>query len=306
MLRRRLGLPVRSAARARSRSRIRPPRIRRERLAPDGQRDRIRRWRPLARSISRSRISSPRVSRRSPRSSRGCSTMIAHACRARDRRASAWRSWGAQMARPPCARSRSNGRLAWLIGYSRGRIHAAARDKLPLPAIPRGARPRSDRDRPVVRGRLRRRGNRRVSHAPAAPPVRRRAPAVGDCSAHSRSASSGLPVSRNGPWMLCVAARPGGRERHLLAADQAAAQSRGITDSSRRAAVLSIESMARRAATGMFTPLVGLYGQADVMLLCGAVGIGGFVLSAVARVRRADGVAAGSAAQHASAPVDRR
>jgi hypothetical protein len=72
--------------------------------------------------------------------------------------------------------------------------------------------------------------------------------------------------------------------------------------------VLSIESMARRAATGIFTPLVGLWGQADVMLLCGAVGIGGFVVLAVARVRRTEGVVtpAGSAAQHASAPVDRR
>ena len=58
---------------------------------------------------------------------------------------------------------------------------------------------------------------------------------------------------------------------------------REISDSSRRAAVLSIESMARRFATGIFSPLVGLYGQADVMLLCGAVGIGGFVVLALAR-----------------------
>ena len=50
-----------------------------------------------------------------------------------------------------------------------------------------------------------------------------------------------------------------------------------IADSSRRAAVLSVESMARRAAMGMFSPLVGLYGETDVMLLCGAVGLGGFV-----------------------------
>jgi hypothetical protein len=41
--------------------------------------------------------------------------------------------------------------------------------------------------------------------------------------------------------------------------------------------------MARRAATGVFAPLVGLYGQEDVMILCGAVGIGGFVLLAIAR-----------------------
>jgi len=43
--------------------------------------------------------------------------------------------------------------------------------------------------------------------------------------------------------------------------------------------------MARRAAMGVFAPLVGLYGQNDVMLLCGAVGIIGLVLLAFARVR---------------------
>ncbi len=58
-----------------------------------------------------------------------------------------------------------------------------------------------------------------------------------------------------------------------------------ITDSRRRAAVLSVDSMARRAALGLFAPLVGLYGEADVMLLCGAVGLGGFVLLAFARLR---------------------
>jgi MFS family permease len=59
---------------------------------------------------------------------------------------------------------------------------------------------------------------------------------------------------------------------------------REIADSSRRAAVLSVESMVRRAAMGLFAPLLGLHGQADVMLLCGAVGLGGMLLLAVARV----------------------
>jgi MFS family permease len=55
--------------------------------------------------------------------------------------------------------------------------------------------------------------------------------------------------------------------------------------SQNRAAVLSVESMARRAAIGVFAPFVGLYGQTDVMLLCGAVGLVGLVILAVARLR---------------------
>jgi predicted MFS family arabinose efflux permease len=58
-----------------------------------------------------------------------------------------------------------------------------------------------------------------------------------------------------------------------------------IADSRRRAAVLSVESMARRVAMGLFAPLVGLWGQDDVMILCGAVGLGGFALLAFARMR---------------------
>jgi MFS family permease len=55
--------------------------------------------------------------------------------------------------------------------------------------------------------------------------------------------------------------------------------------SENRAAVLSVESMGRRAAIGVFAPLVGLYGQQNVMLLCGAVGIAGLVILAFARLR---------------------
>jgi hypothetical protein len=43
--------------------------------------------------------------------------------------------------------------------------------------------------------------------------------------------------------------------------------------------------MGRRAAIGLFAPFVGLYGQTDVMLLCGAVGLAGLVLLAFARLR---------------------
>src|SRR5262249_19540480 len=81
---------------------------------------------------------------------------------------------------------------------------------------------------------------------------------------------------------------------------------REISDSSRRAAVLSIESMARRLATGLFSPLVGLYGESGVMLLCGAVGVGGLLVLTVVRVRQGTVAPSGSAAQHASARIDRR
>lgn len=94
----------------------------------------------------------------------------------------------------------------------------------------------------------------------------------------------GLAGAGRGPWMLAllvVQAIANGiyspLTKPLLNAE--------ITDSRRRAAVLSVDSMARRAAMGLFAPLVGLYGQADVMLLCGAVGIGGLVILAFARLR---------------------
>jgi hypothetical protein len=101
----------------------------------------------------------------------------------------------------------------------------------------------------------------------------------------------GLSGAGNGPWMLAlllVQAVANGvyspLTKPLLNAE--------IPDSSRRAAVLSIESMMRRAAMGVFSPLVGLFGESDVMALCGLVGIGGFVLLAVARTRRAEPTAA--------------
>ena len=59
---------------------------------------------------------------------------------------------------------------------------------------------------------------------------------------------------------------------------------REIADSQRRAAVLSVESMARRASLGLFAPLAGLYGQSHVMVLCGVVGLAGIVVLALVRV----------------------
>jgi hypothetical protein len=42
----------------------------------------------------------------------------------------------------------------------------------------------------------------------------------------------------------------------------------------------------------VFSPLVGLFGESDVMALCGLVGVGGFVLLAVVRVKRPEVVVA--------------
>ena len=94
----------------------------------------------------------------------------------------------------------------------------------------------------------------------------------------------GLAGASSGPWLLAllgVQAVANGiyspLTKPLINAE--------IADSRRRAAVLSVESMARRVAMGVFAPLVGLWGQSDVMVLCGAVGLGGFALLAFARLR---------------------
>lgn len=94
----------------------------------------------------------------------------------------------------------------------------------------------------------------------------------------------GLASAGSGPWMLgllLVQAVASGIYSPLTKP----LLNREIADSHGRAAVLSVESMARRAAMSLFAPLVGLYGQRDVMLLCGAVGLAGLLLLALARVR---------------------
>jgi MFS family permease len=59
---------------------------------------------------------------------------------------------------------------------------------------------------------------------------------------------------------------------------------REIADSGRRATILSIESIMRRAAMGVFSPVAGRFGAASAIYLCGAVGFaGGLVLALTAR-----------------------
>lgn len=93
----------------------------------------------------------------------------------------------------------------------------------------------------------------------------------------------GLASAGAGPWMLVL----------LLVQAIASGIYSPLTKpllnreirSENRAAVLSVESMARRAAIGLFAPFVGLFGQTDVMMLCGAVGLAGLVILAFARLR---------------------
>ena len=94
----------------------------------------------------------------------------------------------------------------------------------------------------------------------------------------------GLAGAARGPWilsLLLVQAIANG----LYSPPTKPLLNCEIADSSRRAAVLSVESMARRAAMGVFSPLAGLYGESDVMMLCGVVGLAGLGVLATARIR---------------------
>jgi MFS family permease len=85
-----------------------------------------------------------------------------------------------------------------------------------------------------------------------------------------------------GPWaliMLAVQAGANGLYSPLVKP----ILNRQIEDSGKRATVLSIESIAQRAATGLFIPITGLYGLETAIYLCGAAACGGLVLLAVWR-----------------------
>lgn len=59
-----------------------------------------------------------------------------------------------------------------------------------------------------------------------------------------------------------------------------------ITDSSKRATILSVESIFRRGAMGLFAPIAGLYGASSAMTLCGVIGLLGLVILATLAIRR--------------------
>jgi hypothetical protein len=56
---------------------------------------------------------------------------------------------------------------------------------------------------------------------------------------------------------------------------------REIADSARRATMLSMESIARRVAMGVFSPIAGYYGASSAMYLCGGIGFVGILLLAL-------------------------
>ncbi|HEU0036322.1 MAG TPA: MFS transporter [Kofleriaceae bacterium] len=93
----------------------------------------------------------------------------------------------------------------------------------------------------------------------------------------------GLASAARGPWMLgllLVQALANGVYSPLTKP----LLNREIEDSSQRAAILSVESMGRRAVMGGFALFVALHGETDQMMLCGIVGLGGLVILAIARV----------------------
>ncbi|MBK9030384.1 MAG: MFS transporter [Myxococcales bacterium] len=61
---------------------------------------------------------------------------------------------------------------------------------------------------------------------------------------------------------------------------------REITDSGRRATILSVESIVRRGAMGVFAPIAGLYGATSAMQLCGVIGLAGLAILAAVALRR--------------------
>jgi MFS family permease len=93
-----------------------------------------------------------------------------------------------------------------------------------------------------------------------------------------------LLAELRGPWvlaLLAVQALANGVYSPLVKP----LLNREITDSRLRATVLSIESIVRRSAMGVFAPIAGFYGAGSAMYLCGALGLLGLVVLAVAALR---------------------
>ena len=108
------------------------------------------------------------------------------------------------------------------------------------------------------------------------------------------AASFALLEAVRGPWviaLLLVQAVANGLyaplTKPLLNAE--------IPHSRQRAAVLSVESMVRRAAMGVFAPLAGLFGETRVLPVCAAVGGIGLVLLVAAQLRQSRSLVAVSA-----------
>ena len=83
-----------------------------------------------------------------------------------------------------------------------------------------------------------------------------------------------------GQWALCMLAIQAAA-KGLFSPLVKPIINRQITCSSRRATVLSIESIARRAATGVFLPIIGFYGVSTAIYMCGVLGLCGMALLAL-------------------------
>jgi MFS family permease len=70
---------------------------------------------------------------------------------------------------------------------------------------------------------------------------------------------------------------------------------REITTSSRRATVLSVESIVRRGTMAVFMPLAGLAGASSALTLCGGLGLGGLLVLALLAGARARATGLGGA-----------
>src|SRR5687768_16329573 len=93
-----------------------------------------------------------------------------------------------------------------------------------------------------------------------------------------------LLAELRGPWvlaLLAVQALANGVYSPLVKP----LLNREITDSRLRATVLSIESIVRRSAMGVFAPVAGFYGAASAMYVCAAIGLGGLAILAAIAMR---------------------
>lgn len=201
----------------------------------------------------------------------------------RDRSAGrAWRSWTAHM-RQALGDVASSGRLAWMIGYSAVVfVLLRATEYLYQPLLKSHHLSYVEIGLVFAAVYL---VAAFVAHRGWA--LRQR---LGDepllwCMLGGLALSFVLLAEVRGPWVL------------MLLGVQAVANglysplvkpliNREIPDSGRRATVLSIESIVRRAAMGVFAPIAGLYGAHSAMQLCGVVGLGGMAVLAAVTLRR--------------------
>lgn len=194
----------------------------------------------------------------------------------------AWRSWLAHM-RGAFAEVRGNGRLAWIIGYS-AVVFVLLRATVYLyqPLLDRAHFDYAEIGMVYAAVYLTASAVATRGHV-----LRER---IGDevllwVLLGGLAGSFLLMAELRGGWVLA------------LLAVQAAANglysplvkpllNREITDSTRRATVLSVESIVRRGAMGVFSPVAGLYGADSAMLLCGVIGMLGLAVLAAVAMRR--------------------